>query len=80
MACTDVQGILYRGNAGQIVLNHANESFGKDVVQNEGFSKICRDPVGEFPWWLENQLFQIKAHPMVHTGGPGKFVYVTKMT
>ena len=43
----------------------------------EGYLKISRDPLGTFLWWRDLKLFLIKARPMVHARGPGKFVLVS---
>ena len=46
-------------------------------VRSHGFLKISRIVLGRISWWRKNKLFQIKAHPMVHTGCPGKFVFTS---
>ena len=67
--------ILYSTMLGQIVAKSECESFRHGVASRVRFLRNYRDPTVRLEWWRKNKLFQIKARPMVHTGGPGTIVY-----
>ena len=77
MACRDGRQYFSRGCTEEIRANKVDQENGRDMSGLEGFSMISRDPLGRMLRWRDLKLFQIKAHPMVHTGGPGKIVLVS---
>ena len=76
MACRDGRQYFSRGLSEENRANKVDQENGRDMLDLEGLLKISRDPLGTFLRWRDLKLFQIKARPMVHTGGPGKFVLI----
>ena len=60
--------------AGAIVRQFASEVDGRECHFLGGFSKISLAIPDGFAWWRENQILQVKAHPLVSTRCPGKIV------
>ena len=58
--------------AGAIVRQFASEVDGRECHFLGGFSKISLAIPDGFAWWRENQILQVKAHPLVSTRCPGK--------
>ena len=52
----------------------ASEVDGRECHFLGGFSKISLAIPDGFAWWRENQILQVKAHPLVSTRCPGKIV------
>ena len=77
MACRDGRHYFSRGRSGGNRATRVGEVFRSKVSLRESYLKISRDPLGTFLWWRDLKLFQIKARPMVHTRGPGKFVLIS---
>ena len=77
MACRDGGQYFFRGRSGENRANKVDQEHGRDMSDLEGLLKISRDPLGTFLRWRDLNIFQIKARPVVHTGGPGKFVLIS---
>ena len=52
----------------------ASEVDGRECHFLGGFSKISLAIPDGFAWWRENQILQVKAHPLVSTRCLGKLV------
>ena len=74
MACKDGRQYFSRGRSGENRANNVDQEHGGDMSDLEGLLKISRNPLATLLPWRDLNLFQIKARPMVHTGGPGKLV------
>ena len=77
MACRDGRQYFSRGRSGENRANKVDQENGGDMSDLKGLLNISRDPLGTLLRWRDLKLFQIKACPMVHTGGPGKFVLIS---
>ena len=58
--------------------HHGSGLCGRECLLRGGFRKISRDPHTGFWCRMQNKLFQIKAHPLVHTTLSGKEVLLEK--
>ena len=80
MACRDGRQNFSRGRREENRANKDDQENGGDMSDFESLFKISGDPLRTFLWWRDLKLFQIKARPMVHTRGPGKFVLLLNLS